>query len=379
MLGAVLRPLKSSPRKMSTATSSGPRIHLILDWDGTITTSDTLHLVAGIGYKHHNREDLLSDAGPRPSQSGTTLRPWKELVQAYTEDIKAHEAKYHIPAKSRKAVQEEVAYLASLVEVENRSVQRTEDSELFKGVTREEVESAAKDALQSGAVELYKGWEKLLQIAGGPSRGTESEGNGDVKISVVSVNWSRMFIESCLRQSGRERFSAGSNLFTVYANELEGLEDRGVATGKLTKDSVKGIRTAADKGRYMPRRCMHRYTKYPGQDRASSINSGDAELLSEDNDEYLTVYIGDSATDLLCLLAADVGICIVGPDGTSSLLKILQRIGVEYVPIAAWRDAISRPQQKKRSLLMAKDFGEIADWIEDICNTPEVAEKLAED
>lgn len=70
---------------MSTAISPAPRIHIILDWDGTITTSDTLHLVAGIGYKHHNREDLLNNADPQPSQARTTLRPWNVLVKAYTD------------------------------------------------------------------------------------------------------------------------------------------------------------------------------------------------------------------------------------------------------------------------------------------------------
>lgn len=362
---------------MGTVIASVPRIHLLLDWDGTITAADTLHFVAGIGYKHHNREDLLSDAGLRASQPRTTLRPWRELVQAYTDDMEAHGADYPIPTNSRKTVQEEVGYLASLAQVENRSVQRVEDTGLFKGVTREEVDNAAKDALQSGVLELNDGWDRLLQVAWGPSRGTGSEGNSDVKISVVSVNWSGRFIQSCLSQSALERFAAESNRITVYANELEGLESCGVATGQLTKNSNRGIRTAADKGRYMPNRCMHRfYAKFPGQGGGSFVNSSDAELLSEGNDNYLTVYVGDSTTDLLCLLAADVGICIVGPEGTSSVMKVLQRIGVEVAPIAAWRDALSKREQQTRPLLTAKDFREIADWIEDIRNTPEFAEKL---
>lgn len=51
---------------------------------------------------------------------------------------------------------------------------------------------------------------------------------------------------------------------------------------------------------------------------------------SENDKKKLTVYIGDSVGDLLCLLEADIGI-VVGC--SSSLRKIGSQFGVSFVPL----------------------------------------------
>ncbi|KAG1361455.1 putative Bifunctional TH2 protein, mitochondrial [Cocos nucifera] len=50
------------------------------------------------------------------------------------------------------------------------------------------------------------------------------------------------------------------------------------------------------------------------------------------NEKHLSVYIGDSVGDLLCLLEADVGIVI---GSSTSLRRIGKQFGVSFVPLLA--------------------------------------------
>lgn len=56
---------------------------------------------------------------------------------------------------------------------------------------------------------------------------------------------------------------------------------------------------------------------------------GIQENISNDR-KKLTVYIGDSVGDLLCLLAADIGIVI---GSSSSLKRVGSQFGVSFVPL----------------------------------------------
>lgn len=51
---------------------------------------------------------------------------------------------------------------------------------------------------------------------------------------------------------------------------------------------------------------------------------------SRNKKKNLTVYIGDSVGDLLCLLGADIGIVI---GSSSSLRRVGKRFGVSFVPL----------------------------------------------
>lgn len=56
------------------------------------------------------------------------------------------------------------------------------------------------------------------------------------------------------------------------------------------------------------------------------------EILKKCNDDRrnVTIYIGDSVGDLLCLLEADIGIVI---DSSSSLRRVGTHYGVSFVPL----------------------------------------------
>ncbi|KAI4192899.1 MAG: hypothetical protein LQ346_004098 [Caloplaca aetnensis] len=244
-----------------------PPIHLILDWDGTLTTTSTLPLIARIGYA---RNPSL----PLPS--------WDTISEAYMTDYRVHASAYSPSPLHRKAVKQEIAWLESLRDVERKSMERAEAAGLFKGVDREDVRRAAQRAVREGEVLLRKGWSGLV--------GRVLQEGG--KVGVVSVGWSGDFIRGCLRTAtedleGEEELPVED--IDVRTNEILGGE------GKMSRyfeekdrEGSGGIWIAGDKVRVMHELVA---TKPRGPD-------------------SVVVYVGDSATDFDCLLAADLGICV---------------------------------------------------------------------
>ncbi|THW73141.1 hypothetical protein D6D19_05915 [Aureobasidium pullulans] len=266
-------------------------IHLILDWDGTLTRKDTLSLVGQIAY-HAN-----------PSKS---LPPWSDFVTGYINDYTDHTSKYKPAVLGRKSLDQERQWLASLAPIEHKSVERVEASGIFKGVKASHVDHVAKSAVQTGEVQLRSSWDTLLRgFLCHPSN----------KLSILSVNWSTRFIRQSLLAAAAETTCAETQSLTphiesmvINANEITGLDTPSGSDGTLSKDTVSGIRTSADK--------LSQVVK---------------------KKEHAVVYIGDSATDLEALLAADVGICIrdeVMGSSQRELADTLERIGVKVRDIS---------------------------------------------
>jgi len=283
-------------------------IHLILDWDGTLTRKDTLSLVGQIAY-HAN-----------PSKS---LPPWSDFVTGYINDYTDHTSKYKPAVLGRKSLDQERQWLASLAPIEHKSVERVEASGIFKGVKASHVDHVAKSAVQTGEVQLRSSWDTLLRgFLCHPSN----------KLSILSVNWSTRFIRQSLLAAAAETTCAETQSLTphiefmkINANEITGLDTPSGSDGTLSKDTVSGIRTSADKLSRMPASCQQ----------CSSTPFPLAEVVKKK--EHVVVYIGDSATDLEALLAADVGICIrdeVMGSSQRELADTLERIGVKVRDIS---------------------------------------------
>jgi len=165
-------------------------------------------------------------------------------------------------------------------------------------------------------------------------------------VDILSVNWSRVWIQSSLlaaistpsSSSQGSECTRFSSQIGIYCNDLVVCTSTGLTTGQMTREPVLGgnvgIWTAAHKEKMMEHLVKKR-----------RVAAGE---------ETLTVYVGDSSTDLLCLLGADVGFVVGdGLDGTCA------RIGVKLTP-AGLDHAIGRrgggpPQQ----LFKARDLEEI--------------------
>lgn len=302
-------------------------INLILDWDGTITAKDTMFAygkVADIRDVRLNRE-----------QNGS--RMFEGFGTAWMDDYSKHEHSYSPKAQERKEVAQESAWLKSLSSVETSSAERVEKSGFFAGVTHSDISTAAEELLQDGAVTLRSGWQDLFL------RAQDSSSPKLISsISILSVNWSESFIRASLKAAATASVPNSSLLpaldyLVISANEISGLHEPGGSSGRLTDANHAIIRTSFDKLENFPSR-----------------------------QECLNIYVGDSATDFDCLLAADLGICIRDDPMSSSaktLAETMSRVGhvVQHIDnMKTWQQL----DGSKSNVFWAHDLNEIVSLLD---------------
>ncbi|KAK4963866.1 hypothetical protein LTR66_012609 [Elasticomyces elasticus] len=326
-------------------------INLVLDWDGTITQKDTLAIVAEIGYRRQ-----------KTANRSHSLPPWSYFGKTYMDDLATHEAAYRPRSEERKTVKQEGAWLASLAPIENASVGRVAESGLFRGVTAADVDDIAYQAVygttlpEELTVRLRKGWSALVR------KFCQERGSlGTVRI--LSVNWSERVIHRVLMNvsdgdehgDSREQHQLVKYVeaMNIMANEIEGLNEPEGSNGQLSKNGRGGIRTSADKLERL--RSIQRPT--------DSAKSPERFAKREAESAPSIVYVGDSATDLECLLAADVGICIRDEPmgiGQKELAATLDRLGVAVLRI---NESQATNTSATPFVWWARDLQEIADQL----------------
>lgn len=129
-------------------TMASPPVHLIVDWDGTLTTSSTLPLIAQIGYNRN---------------ASSALPSWKLISEAYLSDYRGHASAYKPAASDRKTVKQELEWLESLRDVERKSMERAEVAGIFKGVETKDVQRAAEQAVREGRVVLREDGVRMVK------------------------------------------------------------------------------------------------------------------------------------------------------------------------------------------------------------------------
>lgn len=329
--------------------SMGKRIlRIILDWDGTITQKDTLEVVAKIGYDKHN---LPLNGSPKDYTPPAMA--WNEVGKTYIDRYSLHQSQYTPKSDQRRTLQAEREWLASLRPVEAFGAQTAESTKVFRGVTASDVESAAKIAVETDSMTLRPGLPELLRYAMPRSRTT-----------ILSVNWSRAFIKHALARALKAKgtddafMSSITDNIIVEANEIQGLDQVGGSSGELrSADEADDIRTSADKLLRMPQYCQKRLK----------------EPSTPNDTEEISLYCGDSDTDLECLLAADVGVCIQDepPNSTQQdLASTLERLKIQTRPIGSF--SIAR-LGNAGCLWTAHDFHEILDVVKLVAEEQEGA------
>ncbi|RYC54307.1 hypothetical protein CHU98_g11900, partial [Xylaria longipes] len=137
------------------------KMSIFLDFDGTITTEDTVTHLANFALRFQS-ERQSQDKSPRiiPGLSSTTTSTqtqnppsvaavsqerengdlssrWDDVVHAYVSDYKSHVSSYAPCASDRQCVEDEVAFLRSQKHVETRSLGRINECALFRGIGRD--------------------------------------------------------------------------------------------------------------------------------------------------------------------------------------------------------------------------------------------------
>ncbi|KAI3833478.1 hypothetical protein MKW92_012728 [Papaver armeniacum] len=172
--------------------------------------------------------------------------------------------------------------LVELSSSEEQAVSRIFDSGVLNGISLEDIKQAGKCMIRhNGCMDFF-----------------EKVNNLDVPVNVMSC-WSGDLTRSAL--------SGGLDMLKVDGNEFSYAD--GIFMGEVTRQAHQ---SATAKLKYF-------------EDMVQ-------EYASEHGVGARTVYIGDSVSDLLCLLRADIGIVI---GSNKRLIKVGNHFGITFVPLYA--------------------------------------------
>jgi len=305
--------IDSSSRKTTQPLNTQNMIlQLFLDWDETLTSKDTLSLIA-------------PSSPPTPSSSLPSSPRFSTLSLHYMQDLSKHNEIIQSPTNLR----DQMKYLSSIDQVELKSQARVESSGLFKGFEPNLLETRVKD------LTFRRGWASTSE----PSSQSEPSASGWIQskskaglldLHVISVGWSAQFIRLGLSSPKGGSFPPDIPK-SIVANEIQIGKD-GKGTGKMTKsndatrfedsqvgnDEADNVSSPQEKFSGI-RTGIHKLREF------RRLRKERGEKLKDE--ELATIYVGDSQTDLPCLLAANVGI-IIGD--SKSLLQTIERLGLNH-------------------------------------------------
>jgi thiamine phosphate phosphatase / amino-HMP aminohydrolase len=267
-------------------------LHLILDFDSTITMQDSIGFLAAHAIDFHSKED------PGPDFQSK----WANIRQQYARDYADHVASYVPPKSARTSVDEESRFLSSLRAVELRSLERVEAAGLFRNVFPDlaAAKRLGRAAVGTGRVIIRSGFHRMLDKV--------FEDGGDV--SIISINWSAAFIEGVI----------DNPKVKVVANDLS---EAGTILGPtiLDRSRERKMVVAQDKLEVMGLLKQLRANTVAPPNHGSIL-------------ETTSVAMGDSMTDLLCVLDASRGIIITDIDDTKLIEELQTRFGFEFAHVS---------------------------------------------
>ncbi|CAO2827436.1 unnamed protein product [Amaranthus hypochondriacus] len=258
------------------------RLVLFSDFDLTCTIVDSSAILAEIAIVTAQRLDQDHSENKNACMSSVDLRStWGDLSKQYTEEYEQCIEDVLATDTGRDFSYEDLLKaLELLVDFEKKANARVIDSGVLKGINIEDIKKAAERIiLQDGCTSFF---QNIMQ-------------KENVNVHVLSYCWCGDLI--------RSKFAAGGlDALNVHANELN--YDDSISTGEI----IKKVESPIDKAQAF--------------DEILAICGNEKKNLS--------VYIGDSIGDLLCLLKADIGI-VVG--SSSSLRRLGNHFGVSFVPL----------------------------------------------
>ncbi|GAB4855797.1 beta ketoadipyl CoA thiolase, th2 [Ancistrocladus abbreviatus] len=260
--------------------------HLVLfsDFDLTCTLVDSSAILAEIAILTALKSDQNQSETQILRMSSSDLRnTWGVLSKQYTEEYEQCIEDILKSEKVEKFSHEGLSKALELLsDFEKRANTRVIESGVLKGINLEDVKKAGEHMLlQDGCTSFF---QKIVQ-----------NDNLDAKVHLLSYCWCGDLIRSAFS-------SGGLHVLNIHANEFK--YEESISTGEI----VQKVETPSNK-----------------------VQAFSEILENYGNDKKkLTVYVGDSVGDLLCLLKADIGIVI----GTSpSLRRVGDQFGVSFVPL----------------------------------------------
>ncbi|KAI3678769.1 hypothetical protein L6452_38072 [Arctium lappa] len=172
--------------------------------------------------------------------------------------------------------------LGQLSELEKAANLRVASSGVLKGLHMDDIKWAGEHLVfQDGCLEFFREIEKSKDVA--------------IDAHILSYCWSGDLIRSAFQ-------SDDSGFPNVHSNEL--LFDESISTGEI----LKRVQNPTEKLQTFNEICK----------------------ISSNNGRNLSVYIGGSVEDLLCLLKADIGV-VISP--SANLKRLAGLFGFSFVPL----------------------------------------------
>ncbi|XP_057963058.1 bifunctional TH2 protein, mitochondrial [Malania oleifera] len=260
--------------------------HLIIfsDFDLTCTVVDSSAILAEIAIITAPKSDRYQPENQIVRMSSADLRnTWGVLSKQYTEEYeqcieeimpseKFDEFNYEALRKA----------LEQLSDFEKRANSRVIESGVLKGLNVEDIKRAGERLiLQDGCASFFQNLVKNENL--------------NAHVHLLSYCWCADLIRSAFS-------SGGLHVLNILANEF--IYEELISMGEI----VKKVESPVDKVEAF------------------------SNILKDSGNEKknLTVYIGDSVGDLLCLLEADIGIVF---GSSSSLRRVGTQFGVSFVPL----------------------------------------------
>ncbi|HEX3017550.1 MAG TPA: hypothetical protein VHP31_06820 [Caproicibacter sp.] len=227
----------SKPSSVDPSANKSPRQwHVILDFDGTITTEDTIDTLVytSISIKH----PPLSNSELRETDEA---KSWEVCKDTYVQELQeyakaavrsATESPANLKQSSIKAKE---AFLNGLRPVELASVERVGRSGIFREVTPSQLRQCARElatTVDKGPTQYSngvkaEGKERILIRKGFRQFIGEIETRSLRSWGVVSVNWSREWIRGALdaaldgEEGERKRALERVDMVPVMSNEID--------------------------------------------------------------------------------------------------------------------------------------------------------------
>ncbi|KAI3849577.1 hypothetical protein MKX03_031426 [Papaver bracteatum] len=272
------------------------RLMLFADFDFTCTNVASLEILANIEIltaQKPDRQLLGEDRDGHSQVTSIDMRKTLELLsQRYTSENDNFIEKIMLGEKAVSFDYEGLySAFVKLSSPEEQAFSRIFDSGVLKGISLEDIKQAGK------CMELHNGCMDFFVKVN----------NLDVSVNVMS----------CL--SGdltRSALSGGLDMLKVDGNEFSYAD--GIFTGEVTRQAHQSVTAKLQ------------YFEDMVQEHASEHGVG-----------ARTVYIGDSVSDLLCLLTADIGIVI---GSNKSLMKVGKHFGITFTPLFA---GVVKEQKKR--------------------------------
>eukprot|EP00250_Pteridium_aquilinum_P017722 c23753_g1_i1 orf=372-2159(-) len=259
------------------------RYLLMADFDLTCSVTDSCSALANVSIRAAIEKEQEQASRLHQKTSSELKRRWDILEKNYSEQ---YSRVLNLPENQENCDRSYDAgglrsFLEQLSEFEIQSNSEVVKKGIFEGINLEEVRRAGGEmALQEGCSNFF--------------RQVSSYSNVDAHI--ISVCWSKSFIEGAMSKEGID-------FMKVHSNELS-------TSGSCTSgDLIRVVETPLDKERVFETLMKN------AKGLSSSVRS---------------IYIGDTVIDLVCLLKADLGI-VIGSNPT--LRRVTKAFGVSLMPL----------------------------------------------